>query len=110
MKLLFDQNLSHKLVQRVTSLFPDSSHVYKIGLQKTDDSVIWNYARKQGFTLVTQDADFFELSLLNGIPPKIIWLRCGNTSTSFIHQLLIQNENLIREFIENPETDCLQLY
>jgi predicted nuclease of predicted toxin-antitoxin system len=109
-KLLFDQNLSHKLVHRVSSVFPESTHLFKLGLHEADDSTVWEYARDHGFTFVTQDADFYEISLLKGFPPKIIWLRCGNTSTYFIQHLLERNEAIIRQFINDEERVCLELY
>ena len=35
MKLLFDQNISHKLVERLSDQYPDSQHVREIGLKET---------------------------------------------------------------------------
>ena len=84
MKLLFDQNLSFKLCRRLEDLFPDSSQVRLLGLDQAYDEVIWQYAPGNGFTLVTQDSDFADLSLALGTPPKVIWLRCGNAPTAKI--------------------------
>ena len=39
MKLLFDQNLSPKLVHRLADLFPDSSHVQLVGLDRAGDDL-----------------------------------------------------------------------
>ncbi len=91
--LLFDQNLSHKLIQRISNLFPNSDHVKNLDMAEADDYTIWKYARDNNLTLVTQDVDFVELSVLEGIPPKIIWLRCGNTSTSNIEAILKDNSS-----------------
>ena len=60
MKLLLDQNISRKLVDELEDLFPRLNHVYLLGLHKASDEKIWNYARKNGFTIVTQDSDFVE--------------------------------------------------
>ncbi len=49
---------------------------------------VWNYARERGFTLVTQDADFGEMSEVRGFPPKVIWIRRGNCSTGPIESIL----------------------
>lgn len=81
MKLLFDQNLSPRLVQRLSELYPGSAHVYGLGLDRASDTVLWNFARENGFILVTQDADFSELGEVLGFPPKVIWIRRGNCST-----------------------------
>ena len=45
MKLLFDHNISHKLVGRLVDLFPDSDHVRNIALHEADDRRVWEYAR-----------------------------------------------------------------
>jgi predicted nuclease of predicted toxin-antitoxin system len=77
-KLLFDHNLSFKLVDRLSDLYPDSNHVYKLGLDKVDDTDIWEYAQANDFIIVTKDADFSDLCLLQGFPPKVVWIRRGN--------------------------------
>lgn len=69
MKLLFDQNLSPKLVTRLADLFPDSSHVQSAALDRADDNQIWEYARLNGFAIVTKDEDYNNLSVLRGSPP-----------------------------------------
>lgn len=74
MKLLFDQNLSRKLVTRLTDIFLNSSHVQFHALTEAEDSEIWEFAKTQDFCIVTQDADFAERSRLYGSPPKVIWL------------------------------------
>ena len=80
-------------------------------MQREIDLGIWIFARDNFFTVVTQDADFYELSLVNGFPPKVIWLRCGNTSTENIFQLLITHKESIQNFIsENEKAACLELY
>jgi predicted nuclease of predicted toxin-antitoxin system len=70
-KLLFDQNLSHKLVNRLADMFPDSAHVREVGLKEADDHAVWEYAKANGQTIVSKDSDFhqrsFVLALANGI-------------------------------------------
>jgi len=78
MKLLFDQNLSFKLPQRLKEIFTNSAQVRVLGLDKADDRIIWNYARNSGYVIVTLDSDFANMSALYGFPPKVIWLHCGN--------------------------------
>ena len=81
MKVLFDQNLSPKLVDRLTDLFPGSSHVQSLGLDCATDDQIWEHAQLNGFVIVTKDEDFNDLSVVRGSPPKIIWLQLGNCTT-----------------------------
>ncbi|ERT07971.1 hypothetical protein M595_2109 [Lyngbya aestuarii BL J] len=110
MKLLFDQNLSRKLVNRLADLFPDASHVQFHNLTDADDSEIWEFAKIQGFCIVTQDADFAERSRLYGSPPKVIWLRCGNTQTNNVEAILRSGADAIQELLDNSILDCLELY
>jgi hypothetical protein len=70
-----NHHLSRKLVARVADLFPESSHVVFHGLDQASDIDIWTFARANGYTIVTKDNDFNDLSTLLGAPPKIIWLR-----------------------------------
>jgi predicted nuclease of predicted toxin-antitoxin system len=86
MKLLFDQNLSFKLCQLLADLFPDSNQVRLLGMAEADDGVIWDYAKANDFTLVSQDVDFADMAILYGPPPKVIWLRCGNQPTTTVEQ------------------------
>jgi predicted nuclease of predicted toxin-antitoxin system len=46
MKLLFDQNLSHKLARRLADLFPNSTHVREVGLKEAEDPEVWEYAKQ----------------------------------------------------------------
>jgi len=87
-KLLFDHNLSFKLVDRLSDLYPQSNHVYKLALDRVQDVEIREYAKKNDFIIVTRDADFSDLCLLKGFPPKVIWIRRGNCSTAEIENIL----------------------
>lgn len=88
MKLLSDHNLSPKLVTRLSDLYPDSNHVYPLGLFELEDPEIRSYAAANGFIVVTKDADYSEMHSLFGAPPKIVWIRRGNRSTSAIEIIL----------------------
>jgi predicted nuclease of predicted toxin-antitoxin system len=110
MKLLFDQNISRKLVKELEYLFPGSNHVYLLGLEKASDEEVWSYARDNGFTIVTHDSDFNERSLVYGYPPKVIWLRTGNTSTQNIKQLMKKHSQDILLFEKDRILGCLQIY
>lgn len=82
MKLLFDQNLSPRLPNLLTDLYPNSLHVRAINLHDATDTEIWNYAQQNGFILVSKDSDFQQRSLLYGSPPKFIWIRLGKFLSS----------------------------
>ena len=110
MKLLFDQNLSFKLGQRLEDLFPGSSQVKLLGLAESDDRAIWNHAKQNGFTVVCLDADFADLAGIFGPPPKVVWLRCGNQKTSYIEDLLRRSAARITEFEKDSVAACLEIY
>lgn len=108
--LLFDHNLSPKLVQRLIDLYPGSIHVQALGLAAAQDRAVWEYARLHDLILVTKDADFSELLLLQGFPPKIIWIRRGNCSTQTIETLLRDNFEAIEMMSDDPNTGVITLF
>lgn len=110
MKLLFDQNLSFKLCNALTDLFPDSSQIRLLGLERADDLAVWEYAKANSFTLVSQDADFAEMASMLGPIPKVIWLRCGNQPTSVIERILRVHFGAITAFAEEQDAACLEVY
>jgi predicted nuclease of predicted toxin-antitoxin system len=91
MKLLFDQNISFSILRLLSEAFAGCRQVRSVGLNDRSDTEIWQYARQNDFTIVTFDADFLDISVLRGIPPKIIWLRTGNLSTAEIAERIILN-------------------
>lgn len=97
-------------MNRLSDIFPDSSHVQFHTLTEVDDSEIWKFAKDQNFCIVTQDADFAERSRLYGAPPKVIWLRCGNASTSTVEGIFRAGVETIQEFMSSTSLDCLELY
>lgn len=92
MKLLFDENLSVKLAARVAALFPGSDHVRNCGLTGATDEVIWRYAQAHEFAIVSKDTDFYYRGLLDGHPPKVLWLRVGNCTTEQAAELIVEWE------------------
>jgi len=112
MKLLFDQNISFRLLRRIEVQYPEAKQVKELGLENSTDMQIWKYARFNHFTIVTFDADFFEIANLKGHPPKIIWLRTGNKTTPNLEKLFIEKRELIVDFISNPDLKnitCLEI-
>ena len=109
MKLLLDENLSDRVVASLLELYPGSSHVKSHGLTRTDDALIWSFAREQGYMIVSKDADFHQRSLVFGHPPKFVFLRVGNCATSRVTELLRANSILLYAFDAEPETSILIL-
>ena len=109
MKLLFDENLSPRLPRVLADLYPDSTHVHERALGSADDSAIWKYAKENGFAIVSKDSDFQDRSVLEGHPPKLIWLRAQNCSTAEIENLLRAAAATIRRFLEQDQEAYLVL-
>ena len=109
MKLLFDENLSPKLPNRLTDLFPNSLHVRDVGMKATIDPIVWDYAKDNNLMIVSKDADMHDLSLVLGNPPKVIWLRLGTCSTLQIESLLRRDFDAIRLFFEDANLSLLAL-
>jgi len=108
-KLLFDQNLSHKLARRLTDIFPDSTHVREVGLKEANDPVVWDYAKQQSFMIVSKDADFHQRSFVFGFPPKVVWVQLGNCTTAEVEQVIRKNLVAIKDFYEDAEAAFLVL-
>lgn len=106
MKLLFDQNLSWRLPQKLADLYPGSQHVRDAGMKESEDVDVWEYAKANGFVIVSKDADFQQRSLLFGHPPKVVWLRVGNCKAQLIEDLLRKYSIVIHTF----ETDANKSY
>ena len=109
MKLLIDENLSHRLLIRLATVFPGCQHVEQAGLRGRADIVIWDYARAHDLVIVSKDNDFRQLSVLQGPPPKVVWLSVGNAGTDAIAELLRQSADRIAAFGLAPEESLLVL-
>ena len=109
MRLLFDQNLSFKLCTALEDVFPGSSQVRLLGLDRADDMTVWRRAAGDGYVLVTHDADFCNISALYGGPPKVVWLRCGNQPTRVIAELLRRCAPSLLRFEQAPRLLVLEV-
>ena len=104
MKLLLDQNLPRSLLRSLSHDFPDSEHVINVGLDAVPDSEIYEFARDNGYTILSKDSDFRQLSFLLGTPPKVVWIRIGNCTAKELSALLEENLQLLRDFDTSEES------
>ena len=109
MKLLYDENLSPKLVTVLADIFPESVHVDRIGLGGGSDNEVSIYAKNNDYIVVSKDSDFYDKSILLGHPPKIIWIKRGNCSNRQIQLLLRNKADAIRSFNDNPDLSFIQI-
>jgi predicted nuclease of predicted toxin-antitoxin system len=108
-RLLFDENLSPRLVGLLSDVYPGCTHVHLLGMDEADDAEIWRFAAAEGFTIATKDADFGQKSFAYGHPPKVIWIRLGNCTVADSANLLRERYILIHHFHESREAALLQL-
>jgi predicted nuclease of predicted toxin-antitoxin system len=113
MKLLLDQNISYRVVNQLKIHFAQVHSIREFGLTNTVDFKIWEYARLNGFTIVTFDEDFYKIQLIKGFPPKIIWFKTGNISKQQFTDFLIAQKEMVHAFVNDEnykEEGCLELF
>lgn len=109
MKLLFDENISYRILAFLDEHFEHVESVFNIPSVK-EDTEIWTYAKRNDYTIVTFDEDFYDWQVLKGFPPKIIWLRLGNTPTKILANRIIKEKEQILRMANDPELGVLELY
>jgi predicted nuclease of predicted toxin-antitoxin system len=107
-KLLLDANLSRRLPKILDRTFPGTTHVEDVGLGP-DEGLIWEFAKAHGFMIVSKDADFYQLSVKLGAPPKTIYLRVWNGNTRAVAAVLMQRATDIALFDQDADAAVLIL-
>jgi predicted nuclease of predicted toxin-antitoxin system len=108
-KLLFDQNLSPRLIDLLADIFSGSLHVRSIGLDRAADETVWRFALDHGFLIVSKDSDFQERSQIAASGPKIVWIRRGNCTTTAIEAMLRKNLDRIEALAREKDSGFLIL-
>jgi predicted nuclease of predicted toxin-antitoxin system len=103
-RLLFNANLSPRLIVLLADDYLGSEHVRNAGLVGATDRQIWEYALAHGFAIVSKDIDFRERSFVEGAPPKAVWLDVGNAGTATIAHLLRQEHRRVLAFDASAES------
>lgn len=109
MKLLFDQNISHRILRLLSADFEGSSTIRSENLIDSSDKSIWEFAKKFNFIIVTQDSDFNDFNSLYGFPPKIIWIRTGNLRTEMIAKILVDHLAELENFAADENFGCFEI-
>jgi predicted nuclease of predicted toxin-antitoxin system len=109
LKLLFDQNISPKIVKQLEDIFPEAKQVRHLGLENASDIQIFEFAKKNGYAVVTFDSDFVDLNIIKGFPPKIVWLKTGNLTTKAISELIRKKQMVIQTFLKSEENEILEV-
>ena len=109
MKLLLDANISWRLTTVLSAHFGECVHVNKTELPRpAKDTEIWNYAAANGYTIITQDADFLHFFETKGFPPKVVLLRVGNIDRKTAERILLQAKSSIVD-LENSDYGLLEI-
>ena len=109
MRLIADENISWRLKKLLPQwdVLPSNEIPTQGSLT---DRMIWEFAKLNGYVILTFDEDFSELQNLFSYPPKIIWLRTGNLITSEIAALLLKQGTKLTDFIEDTEVGIYEIY
>ncbi len=111
MNLLIDANISYRIVKLLSTDFQKVIHVSQTELSvPAKDSDVWDWAKKNNFTIITQDEDFVRLLVVHGFPPKLILLRMGNQRTQFLSEIVIKHKEEIERLLSMKEYSMLEIY
>jgi len=90
-KLWIDHQLSPYLTGWLRERFElDVEHVRDLGLHEAEDADIFSAARDADVVMMTKDRDFVDLLDRRGVPPRILWITCGNTSNAALMDLFLE--------------------
>lgn len=109
MKLLLDENLSRRIIPFLQNTYPESTQVALVGLERATDTAVWEYARQNQFVIVTKDSDFYDMSVLRGAPPHVIWLKTGNITKAKVTQLLLDHHASIEKLLLHDGLACVEI-
>lgn len=79
MRFLVDGNLPPDLARAIRRLGIEARHVADLRMSFEPDPVIWRFACREDWAVVTKDSDFAALQRsASDLGGKLLWLRCGN--------------------------------
>lgn len=104
---LIDENLPKDIWAGISAI-----HVTDLGVRKTDTE-IWDHAKAQGLVIVTKDTDFYDRILLEGEPPKVVWIRTGNMRRKQFETMISNVWKDVEEYLCNHALievyeDCIE--
>jgi len=90
MTIWIDAQLSPFIANWINANFPEltAKSLRSLGLEDADDYDIFRKARKANVVVMSKDYDFVKLIELHGVPPKLVWITCGNTSNARLCEIL----------------------
>ena len=109
MKFLVDENLPPSLAVMLEPQYPGTAHVRYLGLEGAKDPPLWELAKSDGYTILTKDSDFEQRSFLLGAPPKVVWLKVGNSSAAQIRAMVSMHLTAIEAFVRDDGTSIMTI-
>jgi predicted nuclease of predicted toxin-antitoxin system len=110
MPLLLDGNISRHLKNHLAAYHDGKIlSIFDVGFDEAEDIDIWQYAKEHGFDILTKDADFLDIAIRLGPPPKVIFLHVGNGPTRTIIELFSRHRQEIQERLNHEEVSIIIL-
>jgi predicted nuclease of predicted toxin-antitoxin system len=102
MKVLLDMNLSPQWVKLLTDSGFEVLHWFTTGNPGAPDIEIFEFARLNGYIIITHDIDFTQLLALTGAEsPSVILIRAKNIMVNSFSEKLIKALKENKEVITN---------
>jgi predicted nuclease of predicted toxin-antitoxin system len=99
------------MIKMLTPISSEVVHAAELKIkQPADDILLWDYAKKNGFTIISKDDDFMKIVLLRKAPPKPIYLKTYNLNTKKLVDLILENKDKIIKFTNSDENDIFEIY
>ena len=107
--LLLDENISHRNIPILSIAFTGIKHIKDFTATGATDADVWQIAKTHHLTIVTFDSDYEDMLNMKGFPPKIIWLRFGNSSNHTTTSTLLFHKETIINFINSAIFGILEI-
>ena len=107
-RLIADENISWR-IKNLLKHWEILPVVQILTGQRVSDHAIWKFAKANDYHILTFDEDFTEIQNLFGFPPKIVWLRFGNSSTAEIASRLSSLETEIILFLKDSDLGVFEI-
>lgn len=88
---------------------PTAARWFCLAWSCASDKEVWQKAKDDGYVIVTRDADFQELSLVWGQPPKVIRLKTLNQSRAATLKVLLENREVIIESLVERDLASVEI-
>lgn len=105
MTIWLDAHISPGVAAWINENFSYEAHSLRgMGLRDAKDAEIFEAARTANAIIISKDSDFLDLIGKFGSPPKLIYLRCGNTTNQRLREIFgVHLQNALQQ-LSNGES------